>query len=838
MPLHGWQVTGPVVNSSSLPCVVEADDVVFGWQNVSTAQDSHQEAWRIEMVAEGFVFDSGWVYGPEDHFVRVPGLRLEPGRLFKWRVTTRSSFRRAGMSQAAFFSTLPDPWTAAWVRHPDWRANNTCLRTSVAVESDPVEAVWFVAGMGTCQATIDGRPVSPNILEPGRTRYDRTALVCGYDVTELLTAGIHTLQLELGRGFYDMTTPTTWRWHQAAWRNPCRATAELHLRMPDGTTRVIGTGPTWQAAEGKVRFDSMYEGESFEADHQLSWVPAEASDPRTPGPRLVPQTGDPVRVMETLAPRWQATVADFGKIIAGTGQFQLAQGVPEARFRARYRERLSPGGDHVAGGNPHVFTERFATDEVHLSPAHPTWAPSHSYQGFRYIEILDLDDPPGALDVTARRISSALAPNCKFWCSDDDLNRLHRAMTLSLSNSMIDVPIDSPSYDKNGWTGDAQVWVHAMLTSFNMARFLSAWLDDMADAQLEDGRLPVIVPSPSWGYGPPESAPAPEWTTAYPYLLAEHVNEYGDLRLLERHYDRASRYLDHELSRRDDLGLIDSVMGDYLPPGTHGPAPEDHRLTATLFVARALRSLASVSLMAGRWEHARLNRVADDLIRAVNAAFLDPSAGYYRSDRDDGYRQTHNVLPLAMGIVPAALRDTVIDSLLADIEARGGHHNCGHIGVRYLPGVLSEVGRSDLALAVLRNPTPPGWLPWLNEGNQTLAEGWDDVRAGSHPLMTGAMSWLHEHLAGLRNEGRAWTVFSVTPDLSTDLTTVRLRRGSVHGVIGVEWDKRVNRLEVSVPVGSKAAVNLTGRRYDVGPGHWQFPLHTTGGHPEQREAGA
>lgn len=58
--------------------------------------------------------------------------------------------------------------------------------------------------------------------------------------------------------------------------------------------------------------------------------------------------------------------------------------------------------------------------------------------------------------------------------------------------------------------------------------------------------------------------------------------------------------------------------------------------------------------------------------------------------------QTAMVLPLYLGIVPNAPR--VITTLLNDISNRQNHLSTGIIGTKYLLLVLSDIGRTDVAL--------------------------------------------------------------------------------------------------------------------------------------------
>ncbi|WP_163086718.1 hypothetical protein, partial [Acinetobacter baumannii] len=60
---------------------------------------------------------------------------------------------------------------------------------------------------------------------------------------------------------------------------------------------------------------------------------------------------------------------------------------------------------------------------------------------------------------------------------------------------------DTPTYEKNGWTGDAQASAGAAARSLGIARVWTKWLNDYPDAQAPSGELPEIVPAtPFYGY--------------------------------------------------------------------------------------------------------------------------------------------------------------------------------------------------------------------------------------------------------------------------------------------------------------------------------------------------
>ncbi|CAM5620464.1 Alpha-L-rhamnosidase [Streptomyces violaceorubidus] len=165
-------------------------------------------------------------------------------------------------------------------------------------------------------------------------------------------------------------------------------------------------------------------------------------------------------------------------------------------------------------------------------------------------------------------------------------------MRRTVLNNLHGIPTDTPMYEKNGWTGDAQLGTPVMTYAFGMQRFLSKWLGDLADSQTGDGQLPVIVPSGGWGYG--DLGPSPEWTTVYPFVVRELYRVYGDERAARGALDDPDpRHLDWELGRLRD-GLAVTALGDYLAPGYGGNPPEDTRLTATAYLYRALLHTAEL----------------------------------------------------------------------------------------------------------------------------------------------------------------------------------------------------------------------------------------------------
>ncbi len=749
-----------------------------------------------------------------------------------------------------------DPALARWITAPEEDPQNPLLRLSFTLDSPPLAARLLVTGLGTFRAHLNGMPVGEGRLDPGLTDPRRRVQVCGGDVAAQLRRGENVLAIELGRGFHAMTTPNVWRWHLAPWRGPVRAWSHLRVDLADGTARALATGTGWVTRPGPVTFDSMYEGETFSPAEDpeawllpgydaSSWAPVVVDRPgggsrrkaRRPEPVMQLQVQEPVVEHGALLPRVvssdpQRIVLDMGRVIAGWCRYELSAAVgrddPPVEFVARHAEKLRGDGT-VADENEHVRTDRFQQDRVRLHPAFArSFAPRHSYKGFRYVQLEPVSGDLAGLEVTGIPASADVREISTLRSSEPFLERFDAAMRASLRNNLHHVPTDSPSQEKNGWTGDALTALPAMTTSFDMRRMLRKWVVDQVDGQREDGSLAVIAPSPGWGYE--ELSPAPEWTCLLPMLLDELATEYGELEPLMTHGLAAARYLEHELGRRDEDGLISGVLGDYLSPGSPGPAPEDRRLTATLCVAQALRALAHAAeltaggadgQLAGVPAPQRLREQAELLEQSVNRVFLDAERGCYRdpgSRGAAGYRQTSNLLPLAFGIVPPARVGAVVGNLVADIVARGDHHDCGHLGVRHLLPVLSAHGHGALAWRVLTAPGAPGWRDWLEAGNSTFMEMWESPRSCSHYFMGTPVTWIHEQVAGLRRGPDGWRDLVVAPDPDVPVGRIALARWTELGEVVVEVDREQREVTVVVPDGARAQLVLPGLTRSLGAG--------------------
>jgi len=715
------------------------------------------------------------------------------------------------------------------------------LRRQFTLDKPVADARLYITGLAYYDAELNNRRVGTQVLDPGFTDYDDTVLYATHDVTRLLSRGANEIKVTLGRGFYGLTTPNVWNWHRAPWHGEPRLLAQLVVTHPDGSRTTLGSDADWQVADSPTVSDSIYAGETYDARQQPVWHVATVLDP--PKGTLRAQQHEPIEIAETVAPVSIAAlpdgshVADMGRTMAGWTKLTVT--APAGTLISlQHGERLNPDGS-VMGANQHVPGRHQLDEYICAGTGREVWEPRFSYKGFRYVQVRGLPRAPKPSELLGRVVHSAVPDTGTFHCDEPFFEQLERAMRRTVRNNLHGIPTDTPMFEKNGWTGDAQLGTPIMAYALGMQRFLTKWLGDLADSQNAAGQLPVIVPSGGWGYQ--QLAPSPEWTTVYPFVLREMYRVYGDDRVAAEHWPLLVRYLDWEVGRLQN-GLAITALGDWLPPGYDGGIPpEDTRLTATAYLHRGLTAAAELGDLLGHGDAAtRYRQVAAGLKDALNSTFLRDGA--YRTDKDPDYRQTSNAVPLAFGLVPDDAVPAVVDSLVADIRTRGNHLNTGALGTSVLLPVLTAHGHADVAHAVATQRTYPSWGYWLDEGADTMWEMWPlESRSRDHYFLGTVVQWLYENVAGLRPGDGGYERFVVRPDARVGVTRASTSIETVRGRAAVEWKQagRTLTLTVEVPFGATAEVHAPGRPkapkgarflrtepgftvYEVPRGRWTF----------------
>lgn len=782
---------------------------------------------------------------PSLHEVECPRDALRPDTLYDVEVevsTQRGTARASSTFRTGFFGEEewePSRWIAA---PPELAGPAPLIRGEFIVPHGATGARLYLAAGGFARVLINGMPASNEVLGPGITAYDHRVQYLVWDLGGLVQTGSNALTIELGRGFFGMSERNIWGWETARWSAPPCVRFVLLIDDRHGRThRALESTDSLVVRAGPTLYDDLYGGETFDAtqDQPEASLPgfdsahwSAAVEVTPPAGRLVHRRQPPIRVVDTiegvlLERTGDRLLVDFGRIVAGWVRI-TATGPAGHQLELRYGEKLS-GGRPNDDDPLHYYNGRFQRDVVTLRGIGDpeTWESRFGWKGFRYVEVLGwLGDDPQRGDLVASVAHNDVERTGDFQTSDAGMQAVHDLTVRTILNNLHSIPTDTPKYEKNGWTADGMVSTEMFLRNLDTHELLAKWVDDIADSRDALGVPSVIAPNGGWTY---DWTPAPPWHSAY-VLIPWWLYRYGgDSRIIRDHIDGIIEYLDVEFGRSPD-GIASTTLGDWVSPETSpagGNPPEDLRVSATIYLHVMLETAAAMAHVLGREDDAE---ALDSRARTVREAFLerffDPATATVRGDSDAGYRQSHNTLALALGLIPQHNRQAVADGLANDVRRRDVHLNTGVLATKYLLPVLTDYGHADLALQLARQTTFPSWGHWVGRGATTLWEHWhESARSHGHYFLGTVDDWFYSSVAGLVLDDIGSGRLVIHPRVIGAVESASARVRTRFGPASVAWQVRDGRgkLVADVPIGVRAVVVLPGESpIEVGDGHHEF----------------
>jgi alpha-L-rhamnosidase len=389
-----------------------------------------------------------------------------------------------------------------------------------------------------------------------------------------------------------------------------------------------------------------------------------------------------------------------------------------------------------------------------------------------------------------------------------------------------------PMREKQGWTQDAQNMFETAAYLTDAAGLYRKWWHDFADNQDESGYLGSIAPlvgrqAYDWN--------SPWWSGAIVLLPWQHYQFYGDRLILEESYAAMRRYVDFlgQLtaagSVRDwgdypyfntglnagDVGSTEAGQGilswlgagDWMNPfGGHEAVPAP--LLDMPAWAHYASIVSQVAALLGKDEDAkRYADIAAQVKTRFNEKFLDSATGIYGNQADV---ETSQALPLALDIVPPALRTLTHDRLIEAIHARHDHQGSGFVGLPWLLHVLTDFRDTALANEIINQMDYPSWKTLMHDG--VFAENWHGTEA-QMPSCGGAIGmWLHQAVLGIHPDpaGPGFEKFIIAPqpDPASRLTWARGSYTSAYGTIVSDWkiDAGKFTLRAVIPANTTATI--------------------------------
>ena len=294
------------IEASSLQCEyrknplgIDARAPRLSWKLLSEQPGQFQTAYQI-IVAESLaelhpngdtLWNTGRVDSDQSVHVVYKGAPLESRQRCYWTVRVWDRDGRVSLwgSPSSWEMGLldDDDWRAAWISdgrptpESDERHYESdpapMMRREFAVRDEVARARLYITGLGYYDATMNGRPVSDEVLNPIWTEYRSRVYYNVFDVTELLESGTNAIGLMVGNGWFNPLPLRMWghlnlREHLAVGRP--RVRAQLEIEYTNGHRDTIATDARWTMAPGPIVRNNIYLGEVYDARQWRSHSPA------------------------------------------------------------------------------------------------------------------------------------------------------------------------------------------------------------------------------------------------------------------------------------------------------------------------------------------------------------------------------------------------------------------------------------------------------------------------------------------------------------------------------------------------------------------------------------
>lgn len=843
------KITGLKTNYQNNPLGIDLSDLTFTWQ-VEGARGSRAQKARLLIAGDSrmadVVFDSDkddpYCHRRVPSFGYTPRFAAVPAMTYFWKVIVTDDAGDTAESAAQHFEGgHPEgDWMGKWIRpeftselHPVMRKEFTLSEDDL---DDLAKARLYICGLGLYEAYINGEKVGNQFLTPYFTDYRYWTEYQTYDIAPYLRAGENTIDVWLGNGWYKGRFGYLANGQlREYYGDEFKLLADLYFRKQDGSSYIIGTDESWQALKSPVVISGIYDGEVYDARKETALERPTARDismampAAAPAAKLLPMVGVPVTAHEVHKPIDVITtpkgekVLDFGQEVTGWVEF-TANTPADTRIVLEYGEVLQNGNFYR--DNLRTATARY----TYISAGNGTKrARAHfTFYGFRYVRVSGVDiSIENMNDYQAVSLYSDLEETGFITTGNEKVNRLIANTKWSEKDNFVDIPTDCPQRDeREGWTGDAQIFSGTASYHMETPVFFRKYLKDMAYEQQEkNGAVPYVVPDvltigrekmaeppydmsvDEWG-----EAGAAVWGDAAVIIPWNMYLHFGNKKMLEEEYSNMKqwvdfiRYMDDTYCGGKRLWTCGFHFGDWLSLDVEGDAAgmdnreggTDKYFVASMYYMYSAELTARAAALLGKDEEATAyGRLSQEVRRAVREQYVTGEGEL------SIHSQTAYILGIHFHIFDGAEgMKKGGDRLEELIHQWNDHLATGFVGTGYIMEALTETGHVRDAYTLLLNEDYPSWLYEVNLGATTTWERWNSLLPDGSVSGTGMNSlnhyaygcvceWIYDSVCGLRVT--QYGTAAIKKDFQDDLLhpTTQAGVGGASMVIAPHTDQRL-----------------------------------------------
>lgn len=837
-----------LVNPQGIDCTAPR----LSWEMAANSRGVLQTTYHVLVASsleklnanEGDVWDSRKVKSDASIQVAYAGKPLESRATYFWKV-------RVGTNQGTSDWSQPAEWRMGLLQLSDWQANWTGLdksfpndvlkgktrlaaryfRKQFPVDKKVQSATLYVSGLGLYEAFINNQRIGTQVLSPTPTDYSKAVKYNTFDVTRQLVSGNNAIGVVLGNGrFFSMRHDYPGLPEVRHFGFP-KMIVQLEIVYADGIKQTIVSDDSWKVtADGPIKANSEFDGEEYDARKEMpgwsmagfddsNWMQAELV--AAPGGKLEGQLNRNIKVMETIRPVAIAEpspgmyVLDMGQNMVGWLRMRV-KGNEGTTVKLRFAELLKDDGTLYLAN----IREALVTDKYTLKSSETeTWEPAFTYHGFRYVEITGFPGKPTVADFDGRVVYDEMAVSGQFETSNSTINHIYKNAYWGIRGNYRGMPTDCPQRDERmGWLGDRAVGSHGESFIFDNNNLYAKWLDDIEQAQLENGSVPDVAPN-YWSIYNDNMT----WPGAYLIIANMLYEQYGNAEPIAKHYESMKKWLNYMQGKyMVDYIMTKDTYGDWcMPPESpeliHSQDPArktDGAILGTTFYYRMMYLMERFANILGKTDEAKAFAEQGAKVKeAFNIKYFNKDTKQYGNNT-----VTANLLALCYGMVPDEYKDgvfnNIVDKTMGEFK---GHVSTGLVGIQWLMRGLSDYGRADIAYQIATNRDYPSWGYMAENGATTIWELWNgntadpSMNSANHVMLLGDLVvWYYEYLAGIQN-AQGSTGFKqvvMKPYPVKGLEYVKASYHSVRGLIKSSWrkDGTAFNWDITVPANSSATV--------------------------------
>ncbi|TDD97796.1 alpha-L-rhamnosidase [Flavobacterium cellulosilyticum] len=827
----------------------------LSWQIQSDVNDVQQTAYQI-LVASSLeklntntadLWDSGTVATDVSVNVFYNGKPLENRKEAYWKVKVWTNKGEAKADEIAHFSmgilTYADWKSTRWIGYDKpserdsisqfSRLSARYLRKEIDLKKQIKSAKVYIMGLGLYELYINGNKIGDQVLAPVPTDYTKNVKYNVFDVSSQLKEGKNTLGTILGNGRF-FTMRQDYKPYKIKTFGMPKMAMILDVKYTDGTTETIKTDDTWKlTTDGPILSNNEYDGEEYDARKEMkgwssngfndaSWL--NASLVQEPGGFFEAQMTPNMKIMGEVKPiSIKATssgtyILDMGQNMVGWLQLKV-KGNRGDTITMKFAESLQEDGSlYIANLRDAQTTDRYTLN----GEGEEVWEPRFVFHGFRFVEISGFKQKPNLDNFLGKVVYDEMKTTGTFDSSNETMNQIFKNAYWGIRGNYKGMPIDCPQRnERQPWLGDRTTGAYGESFIFNNQTLYAKWLDDIKNAQTQDGGIPDVAPA-FWRY----YGDGVTWPGTYITVADMLYQQFADTEVIKKQYPSMKKWMTYMEANYlvDDLMTKDKYGDWCVPPESlelirsKDPARlTDGEVLSSAFYYNLLgimKKFATV-IEADKTDIAHYDDVAKRVKKAFNDKYLNVATNSYANNT-----VTANVLPLAFDMVPENYKEKVFQNMVHEVEVtKEGHISTGVIGTQFLMRTLTDFGRGDLAFKLASNKTYPSWGYMVENGATTIWELWNGntadptMNSQNHVMLLGdLLIWYYENMAGIKSnpETPGFKQIIMKPDFNAGLTYVNASYESIHGVIKSNWKKNKNDLQwdITIPSNTSAQVYL------------------------------